>query len=594
MIRTPLRPLARVLKARETGEDPSVIEKENLRLRHEAMADRSRARAESRLLLLGAAFALAFGTIGVRMSTLAASMPEEPRVVDSGNPIIGQRADIVDRNGRILATNLATHALYAQPHQMIEPERAARELAQIFPDLNEERLLKDFTGARKFVWVRRQISPEQLQQVHDIGSPGLLFGPREMRLYPNGPIAAHVLGGASYGREGVSSAEVIGVAGIERRFDDLLRDPANEGAPLELSLDLTVQAAAEEVLAGGMALLNAKGAASIIMDIHSGEIISLASLPDFDPNNRPPVLTTGDQSDSPLFNRAVQGVYELGSTFKIFAVAQAMELGLINPATMIDTTGPLTFGRQRIRDFHRMDPAMTATDVIVESSNTGTARIALQIGGQRQKDFLADLGLTEPTLIELSEAPSGRPLLPPRWGEVNTATISFGHGISTSPLHLAQAYAIIANGGTRVTPTLLRRDAAQVGPRVMRPEVAQRSVDMLRQVVTRGTASMGEVAGYQVAGKTGTADKPKANGGGYYDDKTITTFASLFPASDPQYVVVVTLDEPVESAGDDPRRTAGWTAVPVAAEMIRRVAPLMGIRPQIEPTVQASVTLSSN
>ncbi|SEP95809.1 cell division protein FtsI (penicillin-binding protein 3) [Loktanella sp. DSM 29012] len=594
MIRTPLRPLARVLKARETGEDPSAIEKENLRLRHEAMADRSRARAESRLLILGAAFALAFGTIGVRMSTLAGSMPEEPRVVDSGNPIIGQRADIVDRNGRILATNLATHALYAQPHQMIEPERAARELAEIFPDLNEERLLKDFTGSRKFVWVRRQISPEQLQQVHDIGSPGLLFGPREMRLYPNGPIAAHVLGGASYGREGVSSAEVIGVAGIERRFDDLLRDPANEGAPLELSLDLTVQAAAEEVLAGGMALLNAKGAASIIMDIHSGEIISLASLPDFDPNNRPPVLTTGDQSDSPLFNRAVQGVYELGSTFKIFAVAQAMELGLINPATMIDTTGPLTFGRQRIRDFHRMDPAMTATDVIVESSNTGTARIALQIGGQRQKEFLADLGLTEPTLIELSEAPSGRPLLPPRWGEVNTATISFGHGLSTSPLHLAQAYAIIANGGTRVTPTLLRRDAAQVGPRVMRSEVALRSVDMLRQVVTRGTASMGEVAGYQVAGKTGTADKPKANGGGYYDDKTITTFASLFPASDPQYVVVVTLDEPVESSGDDPRRTAGWTAVPVAAEMIRRVAPLMGIRPQIEPTVQASVTLSSN
>ncbi|MCB5197622.1 penicillin-binding protein 2 [Loktanella sp. TSTF-M6] len=594
MIRTPLRPLARVLKARETGEDPSAIEKENLRLRHEAMADRSRARAESRLLILGAAFALAFGTIGVRMSTLAGSMPEEPRVVDSGNPIIGQRADIVDRNGRILATNLATHALYAQPHQMIEPERAARELAEIFPDLNEERLLKDFTGSRKFVWVRRQISPEQLQQVHDIGSPGLLFGPREMRLYPNGPIAAHVLGGASYGREGVSSAEVIGVAGIERRFDDLLRDPANEGAPLELSLDLTVQAAAEEVLAGGMALLNAKGAASIIMDIHSGEIISLASLPDFDPNNRPPVLTTGDQSDSPLFNRAVQGVYELGSTFKIFAVAQAMELGLINPATIIDTTGPLTFGRQRIRDSHRMDPAMTATDVIVESSNTGTARIALQIGGQRQKEFLADLGLTEPTLIELSEAPSGRPLLPPRWGEVNTATISFGHGLSTSPLHLAQAYAIIANGGTRVTPTLLRRDAAQVGPRVMRSEVALRSVDMLRQVVTRGTASMGEVAGYQVAGKTGTADKPKANGGGYYDDKTITTFASLFPASDPQYVVVVTLDEPVESAGDDPRRTAGWTAVPVAAEMIRRVAPLMGIRPQIEPTVQASVTLSSN
>ncbi|MBS1303826.1 penicillin-binding protein 2 [Loktanella sp. SALINAS62] len=594
MIRTPLRPLARILKARETGEDPSAIEKENLRLRHEALADRSRARAESRLLLLGAAFALAFGTIGVRMSTLAASVPEEPRVAASGNPIIGQRADIVDRNGRILATNLATHALYAQPHQMIEPARAAAELAAIFPDLDEERLLKDFTGSRKFVWVRRQISPEQMQQVHDIGSPGLLFGPREMRLYPNGPIAAHVLGGASYGREGVSSAEVIGVAGIEHRFDNLLRDPANEGAPLQLSLDLTVQAAAEEVLAGGMMLLNAKGAASIIMDIHTGEIISLASLPDFDPNNRPPALTTGDQSDSPLFNRAVQGVYELGSTFKIFAIAQAMEMGLINPMTMVDTKGPLSFGRQRIRDFHRMDPVMTATDVIVESSNVGTARVALQIGGVRQKEFLAKLGLTEPTQIELTEAPSGRPLLPPRWGEVNTATISFGHGLSSSPLHLAQAYATVVNGGTKVTPTLLKRETPQVGPRVIREDTSERAVDMLRQVVTRGTASMGEVAGYEVAGKTGTADKPLTNGGGYYDDKTITTFASVFPASGPKYVVIVTLDEAVESSGDEPRRTAGWTAVPVAAEMIRRVAPLLGMRPLIEPLAQASVTLTSN
>ena len=212
--------------------------------------------------------------------------------------------------------------------------------------------LQDFTGDRRFMWIRRQISPEQMQAVHDIGSPGLLFGPREMRLYPNGPIAAHILGGASYGREGVASAEVIGVAGVESEFDGFLRDPANEGAPLELSLDLTVQAAAEQVLAGGMSIMNAKGAASVLMDIHTGEIISMVSLPDFDPNNRPRVLTTGDQSDSPLFNRAVQGVYELGSVFKIFTTAQAMELGLVNPNTMIDTQGPLTWGRFRIRDFH--------------------------------------------------------------------------------------------------------------------------------------------------------------------------------------------------------------------------------------------------
>ena len=431
-----------------------------------------------------------------------------------------------------------------------------------------------------------------MQQVHDIGSPGLLFGPREMRLYPNGPIAAHVLGGASYGREGVNSAEVIGVAGIERTMDDRLRDPANGGAPLKLSLDLSVQAATEEVLAGGMALMNAKGAASVLMDVHTGEVIALASLPDFDPNSRPRALLEGDQSDDPLFNRAVLGVYELGSTFKIFAAAQAMELGLVNPTTIIDTRGPLRFGRQRISDSHYMKPQLTVADVIAESSNVGTARMALQIGADRQRDFLAQLGLTEPTQIELTEAPTGRPIVPTRWGEVTTATISFGHGLSVSPLHLAQAYATIANGGTRVTPTLLAREAVP-GPQVMRPEVARRSVEMLRRVVTDGTASMGEVEGYQIAGKTGTADKPRPTGG-YYDDKTITTFATVFPASDPKYVLIVTLDEPVETSSDEPRRTAGWTAVPVAAEMIRRVGPLLGLRPQIEPQALAGVTLTSN
>ncbi len=335
MIREPLRPLARILKARARGENPDVIEAENRARRHEAMADKQRQRAEGRLLVLGLAFFCAFGVIGMRMGALASSVPEEPRASAVGNPIIGQRSDIVDRNGRILATNLATHSLYAHPRDMIDPVHAAKGLAQIFPEMDEEDLLKDFKGERRFLWIRRQISPEQMQAVHDIGSPGLLFGPREMRLYPNGPIAAHILGGASYGREGVASAEVIGVAGVERKFDGFLRDPANEGAPLELSLDLTVQAAAEQVLAGGMSIMNAKGAASVLMDLHTGEIISMVSLPDFDPNNRPRIPTTGDQSDSPLFNRAVQGVYELGSVFKIFTVAQAMELGLVNDLDVV-------------------------------------------------------------------------------------------------------------------------------------------------------------------------------------------------------------------------------------------------------------------
>lgn len=594
MIRTPLRPLARILKARARGEDTQAIEVENLRLRHETMRDQARLRAEGRLLVLGAMFAIAFGTIGMRMGALAGAAIEEPQAAVNGNPIIGQRADITDRNGRILATNLDTHALYAHPRDMIDPLYAAAELVKIFPELEEERLVKDFTGDRKFVWIRKQISPEQMQAVHDIGSPGLLFGPREMRLYPNGAIAAHILGGASYGREGVASAEVIGVAGVERRFDERLRDPAAEGEPLALSIDLTVQAAAEEVLAGGMSIMNAKGAASVLMDVHTGEIISMVSLPDFDPNNRPQVLTTGDQSDSPLFNRAVQGVYELGSTFKIFAVAQAMELGLLNQNTMIDTKGPLQWGRHKIRDFHDYGAQLSATDIIVKSSNIGTARIAMQIGGERQQDFLDSLGFMKATPVELSEAPSGKPLLPRQWSEISTMTISYGHGLSSSPLHLAAGYASLLNGGTKVLPTLIRRDAPQYGPRIVSESVSERARDMLRQVVTRGTASFGEVAGYEVGGKTGTADKPKERGGGYYKDKTISTFASVFPANDPKYVLIVTFDEPSENSGDKPRRTAGWTAVPVAAEMIRRTAPLLGLRPQVDTSEPIGVTLTSN
>ena len=412
MTRTPLRPLARILEARARGENPDVIEAENRAKRHEALADKSRQRAEGRLLVLGLAFFCAFITIGGRMGTLASSVPEEPRATAMGNPIIGQRADIVDRNGRLLATNLATFSLYAHPQDMIDPANAARGLAAIFPELDEKDLLDDFTGSRKFMWIRRQISPEQMQAVHDIGSPGLLFGPREMRLYPNGPIAAHILGGASYGREGVDSAEVIGVAGVERQFDGFLRDPANEGAPLELAIDLTVQAASEQVLAGGMSIMNAKGATSVLMDIHTGEIISMVSLPDFDPNNRPRVLLTGDQSDSPLFNRAVQGVYELGSTFKIFATAQAMELGLVNANTIIDTQGPLTWGRFRIRDFHDYGPTLSVTDVIVESSNVGTARIAMQIGAERQRDFLGTLGFLYPPPSRWSRRRPANPCCP--------------------------------------------------------------------------------------------------------------------------------------------------------------------------------------
>lgn len=593
MIRTPLRPLARILDARARGENPDVIERENIRIRHEQMRDHARQRAEGRLLVLGLFFVAAFSVVGLRMGVLATSEPAEPRVEAPGARIHASRADIVDRHGRLLATNFETHSLYAQPPHMIDAAHSARELAGIFPDLDEKDLLEDFTGKRKFIWIKRKISPEQMQAVHEIGDPGLLFGSRDMRLYPNGTLGAHVMGGASYGREGVHAAEVIGVAGVEKYFDDYLRDPANGNTPLELSLDLTVQAASERVLYGGMKLMNAKGATSILMDAHSGEVISVVSLPNFDPNNRPRPAVTGDASDSPLFNRSVQGVYELGSTFKIFTVAQAMDLGLVTPATVIDTKGPLRWGKFRIRDFRNYGNEMTVSRIIEKSSNIGTARLAQQIGTTRQRAFLDSMGMLTATGFELVEAATGKPLLPKNWSEISTMTISYGHGLSTSPMHLAAGYAAIANGGYKVKPTILKQDGPQLGPRVISGPTARASRKMLRRVVTDGSASFGEVAGYAVGGKTGTADKPRPQGG-YYEDKVIATFASIFPAHDPKYVLIVTLDEPVDTTSKEPRRTAGWTAVPVAAEMIKRIAPLLGLRPTVEPVELTDVKLTRN
>ncbi|MEK6216656.1 MAG: penicillin-binding transpeptidase domain-containing protein, partial [Boseongicola sp.] len=363
MTRTPLRPLARVLAARREGENPDSIERENLARRHDEARDGARVRAEGRLLILGVFFLCAFFLVGLKMSVLAASNPTEPRAAATSSQIVAARANITDRNDRILATNLLTHALYAQPPKMVDPERAAVELAKVFPDLDADTLKRQFTGARKFVWIKRRISPEQQQAVFDIGDPGLQFGPREMRLYPNGRVAAHVLGGAGFGREGVSSAELIGVAGVEKSLDETLRDPGRGDVPVALSLDLTVQAAVERVLEGGMRLMNAKGAAAVLMDIHTGEIISLASLPDFDPNDRPSPLASGDPGDSPLFNRTVQGVYELGSVFKILTIAQGIDKNIVSRSTMVDITGPLRWGKYKIRDFRNYGKALSVEDV---------------------------------------------------------------------------------------------------------------------------------------------------------------------------------------------------------------------------------------
>jgi cell division protein FtsI (penicillin-binding protein 3) len=366
---------------------------------------------------------------------------------------------------------------------------------------------------------------------------------------------------------------------VERVFDARLRDPERTAEPLRLSIDLAVQTALEEVLAAGMAEMHAKGAFGILMEAGTGQIRALASLPDFDPNLRPPLPTRGDPADSPLFNRAAQGRYELGSTFKPLTVAMALDRGMVTPQTMVDTKGPMRWGRFTIRDFRNYGPRLTVEEVIVKSSNIGTARLAVEMGGAAQREFLGRIGFTEAVPVELSEAARATPLMPDRWSDLTTMTVAYGHGIAVTPLHLASAYAMLANGGRRVRPSLVEGAAAADAAPVVSPQTARQIRDMLRQVVVRGTAKLADVPGYEVAGKTGTADKPNA-AGGYSRDKVISTFAAAFPASAPVYVLVVGLDEPVARVNGQAMRTAGWTAAPVAARAIRRIAPVMGMRPE--------------
>ncbi len=541
------------------------------------MAERQR--SELRLLLVAVAFILAFSVVGGRMTLMSAAMPVEPRDGSGGEPIRTQRAEIVDRHGTVLATNIVTASLYAHPQEMIDPASAAAGLARIFPDLDEAQLRDRFEDGRRFVWIKRTVSPEQRQRVHDLGEPGLLFGPRESRLYPNGPVAAHLLGGAGFGREGVHGAEVVGVAGVERVFDERLRN-LDQAEPLRLSIDLGVQAALEDVLAAGMTRMNAKGAVGILMEAATGQVIAMASLPDFDPNLRPPLPSSGDPADSPLFNRAAQGRYELGSTMKLFPVAMALDTGYVSPQTMVDTSGPMRWGRFTIRDFRNYGPRLSVTDVVVKSSNIGTARLAIEQGSRAQQEFLRKLGFFDPVPVELSEAARTSPLLPSRWSDLSTMTIAYGHGIALTPLHLATAYATIVNGGLKVSPSIVYSEARPTEEdRVVSARTSAQIREMLRETVVRGTATFANIPGYEIGGKTGTADKPLPNGG-YARDKVIATFAAVFPASEPDYVLVIALDEPENREHSQPLRTAGWTAVPVAADVINRLLPLLGLRPR--------------
>ena len=531
-----------------------------------------------RIYILLFTFIFAFIVIGTQMVLMAINpiSISDDRKVNLNNKF--DRKDIIDTNGVLLATNVKVNSLYAHPSEIINKEKVINSLLKIFPDSDKENLIKKLYSNKPFVWLRKTISPEQQNLVKDIGQPGLYFGPREMRIYPNGTSAAHILGGTRYGLESVDSAEILGTAGVELFYNKKLSNEDNPLEPLQLSIDIKIQALVEEILENGIKLMGAKGGSVILMDSKTGEIMSLASFPKFNPNLRPRNLFKNDPSNSPIFNRAVQGIYELGSVFKIFPVALGLDTKLIETDTKFNTHNPIRISGRTISDHKYFGPNLTVEDIIIKSSNIGTVRIAQKIGSNNLKKFYEDLGLLDSTTLELPETKGTKPQQPKKWKNLETATASYGHGIAVSPVHLATAYSILVNGGVKINPTIIKQTKPNMQTDKIISESTSKEVRLiLEKVVTKGTARDSDFGGYGVGGKTGTAEKPNPIEGGYYENKVISTFASVFPISTGKFVMVVTLDEPENNFGSESYRYASKTAVPVAAKIISRVAPLLNL-----------------
>ena len=531
-----------------------------------------------RIYILLFTFIFAFIVIGTQMVLMAINpiSISDDRKVNLNNKF--DRKDIIDTNGVLLATNVKVNSLYAHPSEIINKEKVIHSLLKIFPDSDKENLIKKLYSNKPFVWLRKTISPEQQNLVKDIGQPGLYFGPREMRIYPNGTSAAHILGGTRYGLESVDSAEILGTAGVELFYNKKLSNEDNPLEPLQLSIDIKIQALVEEILENGIKLMGAKGGSVILMDSKTGEIMSLASFPKFNPNLRPRNLFKNDPSNSPIFNRAVQGIYELGSVFKIFPVALGLDTKLIETNTKFNTHNPIRISGRTISDHKYFGPNLTVEDIIIKSSNIGTVRIAQKIGSNNLKKFYEDLGLLDSTTLELPETKGTKPQQPKKWKNLETATASYGHGIAVSPVHLATAYSILVNGGVKINPTIIKQTKPNMQTDKIISESTSKEVRLiLEKVVTKGTAKDSDFGGYGVGGKTGTAEKPNPVEGGYYENKVISTFASVFPISTGKFVMVVTLDEPENNFGSESYRYASKTAVPVAAKIISRVAPLLNL-----------------
>ena len=533
-------------------------------------AERRAARVRS--LVAIAVMGLAFLTIAGQLVRLAMQGQTEQRIsVSAPLATAFARPDIIDRQGRLMASDIVMHSLVADPHVVLDPKEIADKLAMVLPDLNKKSVLNAIADkTKRFAWIRRRLSDAEAQRVHDLGLPGLDFRPELRRSYPLGRSAGHILGSVNIDNKGLQ--------GIERYLDERQRVEPVHGPslsaqpPLRLSLDVAVQHAVEEELAKAMQRYSATAAVGLIMDVNTGEIIAAASLPGLDP------IITDEHFDKDRIDRLAGGTYELGSVFKTITAALAFEGG-IAPATTLDVRQSLEVEGYLIRDLHPAGRPLTVSEVFLKSSNVGAAMLALHDGRQRQQAFLEKLGLTTPLATEAGTvAPAN---LPESWGDIETVTISYGHGLAVAPLQFAAASAALINGGYRVKPTFLRKSSRteKRTQRVIAPETSQFIRRLMRENVASktGTGWRADVTGLEVGGKTGTAEIPGI--GGYKAKSVIASFLGAFPMDKPRYLTLVSLFEPTGTKETDGRITASRNAAPTTGRIISRVSPLLGFLP---------------
>jgi cell division protein FtsI (penicillin-binding protein 3) len=481
---------------------------------------------------------------------------------------VPERGDIVDRDGQPLARTIDAWSVGLHPNKVIGDKlQLARKLAQLMPEKSEAEYFAMLRSGKNFFYLRRRAAPDLVEAVNALGEPGIALNREPERLYPQTFLAAHVIG--------FTNIDGHGAYGAERAFDKRLSDPATRGQPVQLSISMTVQQAIEHELQEAMTHFSAIGAAGVVMDVHTGEILAMTSLPAMNPNA--PAHITPDQ----MFNRATLGVYELGSTFKPFTLAMAMDSGVVSgPGQMYNCPDALPAYGHIVHDTHPFGRRCSVAEIMMESSNIGMAQMADQVGSARQQAFLKKMGFLDKVELELPER--GRTLTPRTWGPFETMTVGFGQGIAVAPLQLAMGYATLFDGGIYHPPTILKigpNHPLPPGKRVFTADTSYRMRSLLRLVVMKGTGKKADAPGYRVGGKTGTAQK--VINGRYSNSINITSFAGVFPMDDPRYVIVVMLDEPKATPETYGFTTAGWNVAPVVSKTISRIAPMLGIAPDM-------------